>query len=219
MLFGSAVHAALAVHYIGGDGDRTFKAEWFNAPVAHAERWAQLGGVGLHLLEGVYALELAGQPEYEFSLSTEADWLKPTVGFIDLVDWEGGMLYDFKTTIGDWGNGRANQDPWQPTLYRMAAADRTGIGRGLIDFDFAYVTLNKRTLEVGVIQPTVPFEQRLAECLAAGSMIAAMDAAGSYPCRGGHGTCPECAGSWAHGHVCDWSLKPPRIHIAPKETA
>jgi|SRR5215471_12915177 len=209
MYFGSAIHTGLAHHYLGGDGDRAFKSMWLKWPGAHLERWAQLGGIGMHLLEAVYALDLHGVPEVEFNLDTVEEWGKPTVGFMDLVDWQGGKIYDFKTTVGTWGEGRANQDPWQPTLYRRAC--RVATGGDL--FSFEYVTLNKRTLEVARVAPTTDYAQMWSELLVAGSMIAAMDLMGDYPCRGGHGTCPECAGQWQHGHVCDWTLKPPRIHV------
>jgi hypothetical protein len=204
MRFGAAVHGALEAHFCGADGDRAFKAVW--RPSSNRE--ALLSGVGLHLLGLVYDLGLDGEPESYFELDTTADWLKPTIGYIDLVDYRNGHIYDFKTTIGAWGEGRANQDPWQPALYRHAIAQRTGDL-----FEFSYVTLNKRTLELAMVQPTTDYHQIWADCQVAAAMIAKMDAAGSYPCRGGHGTCPECAGSWAHGHVCDWTLRPPRIHI------
>jgi len=214
MYFGSSIHHALETHYLGGYGDQAFKSMWLKFPGAHLERWAQLGGVGLHLLGAVVDLNLKGEPEIEFCLDTVEPWLKPTIGFMDLVDHAGRRIYDFKTTIGTWGEGRANQDPWQPTLYRWAMLRETGDL-----YDFSYVTLNKRTLEVATIEPTVEYYARWSEILEAGRMIAQMDAQGAYPCRGGHGTCPECAGQWQHGHVCNWELAPPRIHIRPKTDA
>jgi hypothetical protein len=224
MAFGSVIHLALEEHYRGGDGDQAFKKAWRATWPDLVARILETGntppggglhfvyaGVGLNLLDRVYNLGLEGEPEVPFTMDTTQDWLKPTTGFIDLVDWGGKHIYDFKTTIGTWGEGRANQDIWQPTLYQRQVQLMVGEV-----YDFSYVTLNKRTMEVSFIQPTVPYEERLGAMLVGGTMIAAMDANGSYPCKGGHGTCPECAGTWDHGHVCDWTLAPPRIHIKPR---
>jgi hypothetical protein len=205
MRFGQALHQALE-QYTLASNDRTVGDQAFRA--AGTDHLA----LGWRLLELVYDLGFVGRPELPFTLDTSLVWGLPTVGIIDLVDPERRVVYDYKTSVGTWGQERADRDLWQPTLYQWAALEQFGDL-----FEFQYVVINRRTLEVATFSPSRSFEERFNEAYDGARMISQMVSDGAFPCAGGHGMCPECGERWEHDHVCDFSVAPPRIHIRPRE--
>jgi hypothetical protein len=219
LLFGKAMHRALEHHFKGEDGDRSIKLA-----VSDYGLDPRLVAVGLFLLDEVDKLGLDGYAEMPFELHTDPWWGAPTIGFIDLVNPEAGIVYDFKTTVGTWGQERANRERWQPTLYRWAAHEVFGYPNDDDDTDqrpfrFQYVVLNRRTLDVSIWEPQRNWANDWQECMTAGSFISKMVSDDSYPCVGGHGMCPECGERWDHGHVCNLAVLPPRIHISREVVA
>jgi len=198
MAFGSAVHKGLEAHYKGEDGDRSFRRAW----ATFADGSPNLTAVGLNLLDAVRELGLVGTPEWRFEFDTSLIWGLPVIGYVDLVG--GGVVYDFKTSMADWGDARARRDIWQPALYSWAVAQVWGEWPR-----FEYVILNKQSGKVSTVDASVP-EEKWNELDDRIRTIWAYTERGDFPCVG-HGKCPECAATWDHGHVCDLTALPPRI--------
>jgi PD-(D/E)XK nuclease superfamily len=212
MLFGSAVHLGLAYQFMDGGGDDAADRVLKIALREYSLRPEYLA-VGLTLLDEVRKLGLKGHPELPFTLKTDLWWGANTIGFIDLVDPDLGIVYDFKTTIGNWGQERADRDVWQPTLYRWGAQEVFDYPSDDESFRFQYVVLNRRTLSVDVLEPQRNWANDWNQCMTAGTFIAKMVGDNAFPCIGSHGKCLECGEVWDHGHVCDLSVLPPRIHL------
>jgi len=219
MLFGSAIHLGLEAHFLGKDGEKVFRAAWKAAvqePLSGAAD-PKLTGVGLTLLDGVFALGLSGTPEWTFRIATEDRWGAPTVGAVDLLDVDHQTIYDFKTTTGAWSQTRAERELWQPALYTLA----TTLAYDTWPIEFRYVVLNKVSGRVDVFV-TRRGHDDLAELEERGTEISRRARQGDFACHGKHGACPECGATWEHVHACDLSAAPPRIRLNPssaKETA
>lgn len=214
MSFGSAVHRGLEAHYQGTDGIRAFRAAWkalakeLGSPVDPS-----LTATGMTLIEHVIELDLKGIPEYGFSIDTNADLGAPIVGAIDLFDREGGIVYDFKTTVGAWSQARAQKEIWQPALYTTAFWDATG------DWpEFHYIVLNRATGQLSRFQRQWTPEEYLEQMNAAWDRmveIARAVAADELVCNGKHGYCPECGDRWQHEHAC--GPTPDRVRLKREE--
>jgi hypothetical protein len=214
MSFGSAVHMGLEAHFNGQDGIRAFRAAW--KAYVH-----EIGGrvdpnltaTGLTLIEQVIDLDLKGTPERGFSIDTNEEFGAPIIGFADLWDEAGGVIYDFKTTIGAWSQTRAQKEVWQPCLYTQAFWDETG------DLPtFEYIVLNRATGALTRFRREWTPDEYLAQANAAWTRIgeiASAVAADDLTCKGNHGYCPECGDRWQHEHAC--GPTPERVRLKQME--
>jgi hypothetical protein len=197
MAFGSALHRGLEAHFNGQDGEHVFRAAWKEyGPVdAYQTR------VGLELFEKVAGLRLQGRAEYPFTLETDVALGAPIVGAIDLLGAD-GVVYDFKSTRGQWSQDRAQTEIWQPILYSWAVSEQTG------EFPsaFEYIVLNRVSGRLDRFRRQWTEEQWGQQWGAAYDSMRHIYAAvrdGNFGCHGKHGYCPECGGRWSHEHVCD----------------
>ncbi len=206
--FGKAMHMGLEAHYQGLDGEHAFRAAWKAESSLLADQSVRvtrsLTGMGLDLLDKVFALELHGTPEYGFSLDTNGDLGAPIIGALDLWDAEANTIYDFKTTRGVWSQERAQAEVWQPLLYSYAMWDRHS---GHLP-SFEYVVLNRVTGGLSRFRREWTPAEWLEQMNAAWTRMCAISVAVAQDrleCHGKHGFCPECGDRWAHDHLCDES--------------
>lgn len=205
MCFGKAVHMGLEAHYNGQDGERAFRSAWKAESVTLAAlgRVVQRGltAMGLQLVNQVFDLGLKGTPERGFSLDTNVELGAPIIGALDLYDQEGGIIYDFKTTRGQWSQDRAQAEVWQPMLYTWAAVEETG------DWPvFEYIVLNRVTGSLDRFRRQWTSDEWWDQMNAAYSRMcetAVAVAQDRLECHNQHGYCPECGERWGHDHVCD----------------
>jgi hypothetical protein len=212
LCFGKAVHLGLEAHFRGSDGERAFRAAWkVETEVLVGAVNRGLTSMGLTLIDKVIDLELHGIPEYGFALDTNGDLGAPIVGAIDLWDQDGNVIYDFKTTRGNWSQERAQSEVWQPLLYTYAMWDQAGAWPA-----FEYIVLNRVTGQLSRFRREWTPDEWLAEVNAAYlRMVAVADRVqhGQLDCHGKHGYCPECGERWGHDHECDTTTQSRRIRL------
>jgi hypothetical protein len=202
--FGQAVHQGCEAHYRGEDGISAYRAAWKQFIVELGGFDAvdpSLTGIGMDLLEQVFALGLEGVPERGFSIDTEADLGAPIVGFVDLWGAD-GTIYDFKTSRGLWSQARAQKELWQPALYSWARWIEEPAYAG----EFEYIVLNRITGQLQRFRREWSPERVTEQMNVAWDrmrVIAASVRDDVYLCRGKHGFCQECGDRWGHTHVCN----------------
>jgi len=206
LCFGKAMHMGLEAHFNGADGEHAFRAAWktmIQAELIPAgiQPSRSLTGMGLQLLEQVYALGLHGVPERGFSIDTNAELGAPIIGAIDLYDPDSNVVFDFKTTRGRWSQERAQAEVWQPHLYALAVWDEAG------DLpDFEYLVLNRVDGTLSRFRRQCPADEWLRQMNVLWRRMCEVSVAtaqGRFECHSRHGLCPECGERWSHEHVCD----------------
>lgn len=147
MWFGTAVHKGLEAHYRGADGELAFRRSWRECRTQLEAAGCRVSGdlfeVGMALIEKVVALDLVGEPERKIWVRSDAYLTAPLLGYVDLWSPTNHTIYDFKTTIGVWGDARAERETWQPALYSWAYWLETETLPA-----FEYIVLNRLTRNV-----------------------------------------------------------------------
>ena len=180
MQFGTAVHKGLEVHFRGADGDLAFRRTWRESiPNLRAAGYVvpnSLVEVGLCMIERVAALGISGEPERKIWIRTDAYLGAPLLGYVDLWSAETNTIYDFKTTLGAWGEARAEREVWQPCLYSYAYWIETEILPA-----FEYIVLNRSTGELQRFRTQRTHEQ-ISDMLTRARQIAVSVAAEDWTC-------------------------------------
>jgi PD-(D/E)XK nuclease superfamily protein len=180
MWFGTAVHKGLEAHYRGEDGELAFRRKWRECiPQLRAIGCIvpdSLFEIGLLCIEQVAALELVGEPERRIWIRTEAYLNAPLLGYADLWSADTHTIYDFKTTLGSWGQARAEREIWQPGLYSYAYWIETEVLPA-----FEYIVLNRGTGELQRFRTQRSHEQ-ISDMLTRARQIAVDVAAENWTC-------------------------------------
>ncbi len=213
LCFGKAFHMGLEAFYQGLNGERAFRRAW--KTMAEGELDGQvtrrLVEVGLDLYDKVVGLGLQGVPERGFSIDSNVELGAPIIGAIDLYDEASNIVYDFKTTRGNWSQARAQAEIWQPYLYTCAIWLETGNWP-----QFEYIVCNRATGALDRFRrewtPEEWLERMNAVWLRMCSVSVAV-AQGKLECSGKHSLCPECGDRWSHEHVCDPVIQARRVRL------